>query len=74
MLGWIFNVQDYTLRLSAKKKKIFERLHNIKKVTTKTPRKVMEKHAGSFQHASFGIPGGADIFSPIQVALKGTSQ
>ena len=34
----------------------------------------MEKLAGSLQNASFGIPGGAGMFSPIQFALKGTSQ
>ena len=34
----------------------------------------MEKLAGRLQHASFGIPGGAGLFSPVQVALKGTRQ
>ena len=47
-------------------RKIIDRLHNIKRFTKKTPRKVKEKLAGSFQHASFIIPGGAGMFSPIQ--------
>ena len=75
ILGWIFNDQDYTLRLPAEKnRKILERLQNIKRFTTKTPGKVMEKLAGSLQNASFGIQEGAGLFSTIQVALKGTSQ
>ena len=40
----------------------------------KPPKKVMEKLAGSLHHALLVIPGGADLFSPIQVALKVTSQ
>ena len=34
----------------------------------------MEKLAGSLKHASFGIPGGTGLFSPMQVALEGTNQ
>ena len=34
----------------------------------------MEKLAGSLHHALLGIPGGAELLSPIQVALKVTSQ
>ena len=69
----IFHYQDYTLRLLAEKKlKILKRLQNIKRFTRKTPRKVMEKLAGSLQKASFRIPGGAGLFSSIKVALNGT--
>ena len=57
-----------------KNRKILERLQNIKRFTTKTPSKVMEKLAGSLHHALFGIPGGAGMFPPIQVELKGTRQ
>ena len=64
----------HTAPTSGKNLKILDRIQNIKMFTTKTPRKVMEKLAGSLQHASFGIPGGSGLFSPIQVALKGTSQ
>ena len=32
----------------------------------------MEKLSGNLQHASFGIPGGAGMLSPIHVALQGT--
>ena len=66
ILVWIFNDQDYTLRLPS--------LQNINSFTTKTPSKVMEKLAGSLQHASFGIPGMAGLFSPIKDVLKGTIQ
>ena len=34
----------------------------------------MEKLAGRLHHKLFGIPGGEEMFSPVQVALKGTSQ
>ena len=44
ILRWIFNGQDYTLRLPDDKiKKILERLHNIIKFTTKTPRTTQVK-------------------------------
>ena len=75
ILGWIFNFHDYILRLPADKiNKILGRIQNIKKFTTKKPRKVMEKLAGSLHQASFRIPGWAGNFSPIQVALKDTRQ
>ena len=52
ILGCIFNGRYYTQRLSADKIiKILKRLHNIKKFTTKTPRKFMENIADSLQHA-----------------------
>ena len=38
------------------------------------PRVATEKLAGSLQNASFGIPGGSGLFSPIQVMLKVTRQ
>ena len=34
----------------------------------------MEKLAGSLPYASSGIPEGTEMFSPIHVALMGTSQ
>ena len=75
IIVWIFNGQDHTLRLPEEKnRKILAWLQNIKRFTTKTLSKVMEKLAGSLHHASFGTPGGAGLFSPIQVAPKGTSQ
>ena len=61
---------DYQL---GKNRNILERLQNIKRFTTEKPRKVMEKLTGSLHHASFGISRRAEMFSPIQVALKGTS-
>ena len=64
----------HTAPTSKKNRKILDQLQNTKMFTTKTPRKVMEKLAGSLHHESVGIPGGAGMFSPIHVALKGTSQ
>ena len=55
-------------------KQILERLHSIKKLRTKTPIKILEKLSGSLQQEYLGIPGGAGLFSPPQVALAVTSQ
>ena len=64
----------HTAPSSGKINKILGRIQNIKKFTTKKPRKVMGKLAGNLRQASFRIPGWAGIFSPIQVALKDTRQ
>ena len=56
------------------KRKVLDRLQNIKTFTTKANRKFMEKLAGSLQHALFSIPEGGGLFLPIKVALKGTRQ
>ena len=70
--GQIFNGNDYTLRLPEEKnRKILDRIQNIKRFTTKTPRKVMEKLADSLQHISLDIPVGVGLFS---VTLQGTIQ
>ena len=55
----------HTAPTSRKIRKILDRLQNVKKFTTKTPGKFMEKLAGRLQHASFYIPGEAGLFSPI---------
>ena len=47
-----------------KHRKILKQLQNIRRFTTKTPRKVTEKLAGSLQHSLFGITGRAGMFSP----------
>ena len=64
----------HTAPTSGKNQKIIYWLQNIKKFTTKTTRKFMEKLSGSLQNASFRISGGSGLFSPIQVALKVTIQ
>ena len=70
LLGWIFNRKDYTISLPPDKcDKILRRLKNIKRFQRKIPQNLMEEVMGSCQDASFGIPGGAGLFSALQAAL-----
>lgn len=60
-----------TIRLPEKKTKaIREQLSSILKKKEVTLN-IFQKIAGKLQHASFGIPGGEGLFSPIQEAMKG---
>ena len=75
ILGWVVNGMDYTIQLPQDKvDKILNRLKKLKTFKKKIPRKLIYAIAGSLEHASFGIPGGAGLFSPIQQALKGSAQ
>ena len=75
ILGWTVNGQAYTIQLPPDKvDKIIHRLVKIQKFRRKIPRKALYKVAGSLEHASYGIPGGAGLFSPIQQGLKGSKQ
>lgn len=70
LLGWDFDGENMTIQLPPKKiKAICEQLKTILKkqnVTLNT----FQKLAGRLQHASFGIPGGNGLFSPIQAAMR----
>ena len=73
ILYWNFVGKNYTIQLPpAKCDKILHRLANIKKFKRKIPSNVLDKINGSLQHASFGIPGGSGLFSPVQMAMQGT--
>ena len=61
----------YTAPTSRKNRKILERLQNIKRFTTKTPRKFMDKLVGSLQKASFRIPGGGRAVSTYTGRAEG---
>ena len=75
ILGWTVNGAQFTIQLPADKvAKVLQRLTKIKKFKRKIPHKALDKLAGSLEHASFGIPGGAGLFSPIQQALVGNKQ
>ena len=45
----------------------------MKKFKRKILCKILDELIGSLQHASFGIPGGSECFSPVQMAMKGTN-
>ena len=71
ILGWDINGKDFTLQLPPKKCDDIIRL--IKKMS-KTKRPSLNKYqklAGKLQHASFGIPWGRSLFTPIQMAMAG---
>ena len=70
ILGWMINGRTYSITLPA------DRLHKIILQINKAKRKKqvplneMQKLAGKLQHASFAMPGGWGLFSPVQRALK----
>ena len=69
VLGWILDGENFTLQLPPPKcEKIRILTKNI--ITSKRiSLNKFQKLAGKLQHASFGIPGGAGLFSPIQRAM-----
>ena len=71
ILGWIFDGEEYTIQLPESKVKKIVAL--IKQVlhSKATPLKRFQELAGKIQHASFGIPGGRGLFSPIYAAMIG---
>ena len=73
VLGWLIDGATFTIQLPPTKcDKI---VHLIKKMTKRTTssRQRFQELAGKLQHASFGIPGGKGLFSPIYRAMQGTS-
>jgi hypothetical protein len=69
VLGWILNGQRGTLQLPIAKCQAIRLL--IRKIlkSKRISLNKFQKLAGKLQHASFGIPGGAGLFSPIQMAM-----
>ena len=72
ILGWIVDGAQFTIQLPPEKCHKIVRL--IKKLTKQnyTSLRRFQELAGKLQHASFGIPGGKGLFSPIYRALQGT--
>jgi hypothetical protein len=70
VLGWVLNGKTFTLHLPKSKCEAIRQL--INKITSKKRVSLnkFQKLAGKLQHASFGIPGGAGLFSPIQRAMS----
>jgi hypothetical protein len=74
ILGWIFDGVNYTIRLPSKKcNDIIVFIRKILKIKRPSLNKY-QKLAGKLQHASFGIPGGTGLFTPIQMAMSGNPQ
>ena len=73
ILGWIIDGRNYTIQLPPA---ICQKICNlIKKILKQDycPLKRFQELAGKLQHASLGIPGGAGLFSPIQMAMIGST-
>ena len=69
ILGWLIDGANFTLQLMPDKCEKICKL--IKKVSSKQfcALQKFQELAGKLQHASFGIPGGKRLFSPIFKAL-----
>jgi hypothetical protein len=71
ILGWDFDGLHYTISLpQSKAKKIEALLKGIIKRDASSLKRYQEM-AGKLQHATFGIPSGKGLFSPIYNAMKG---
>ena len=55
---------------ATKNGKIVKELDKVQRLNA-VPLNQMQKLAGKLQHASYAIPGGWGLFSPIQMAMKG---
>eukprot|EP00957_Ditylum_brightwellii_P149930 11418300-Ditylum_brightwellii.AAC.1 len=71
ILGWIFNDIHYTIQLPPEKCDKIVRLIETLLISTAAPLKSYQKLTGNLQHASYGIPGGAGLFSPLQMTMAG---
>ena len=71
ILGWIFDGKNYTVQLP--KEKATKYIDAIKDLLRKkqVTLKAFQKVTGKLQHAAIGIPGGAGLFSPFYIAMKG---
>ena len=74
ILGWLVNGANFTLQLMPEKCAKISKL--IKKVCKQShcPLQKFQELAGKLQHASFGIPGGKGLFSPIHAAMRTTTK
>lgn len=71
ILGWIIDGENFTIQLPPAK---CDKIGKLMKTVCKSKSCHLKKFqvlAGKLQHASYGIPGGAGLFSPIdQAAIK----
>ena len=70
-LGWLFDGIERTITLPAEKLTLISR--EIKAVYRKItiPLQRYQQLVGKLRHASFGIPTGKGLFTPLHAALKG---
>ena len=71
ILGWIVDGAAFTIQLPPSKcEKITKLIKKVKKMKACSLQTYQEV-AGKLQHASFAIPGGKDLLSPVHAALHG---
>ena len=71
VLGWMIDGVNYTIYLPKKKMDtIVKELSKIQRLKS-IPLNRFQKIAGKLQHASYAMPGGWGLFSPIQMAMRG---
>jgi hypothetical protein len=69
ILGWEFDGEGFTIQLPPSKcLAIIRDINKILELKRASLNKY-QKIAGKLQHASFGIPNGRSLFSPIQIAM-----
>ena len=71
ILGWLVDGANFTIQLMPEKCKKIAKL--IKDITKRkaVPLLAFQELAGKLQHASFAIPDGKSLFSPIHRAMQG---
>jgi hypothetical protein len=71
VLGWDLNGKNFTIQLPPTKcDAIVKQIKDILQLKRASLNK-FQKLAGKLQHASFGIPSGRALFSPIQYSMAG---
>ncbi len=70
ILGWLVDGLNFTIQLPPDKcKKIAQLITEMRK-SKSVPLQTFQELAGKLQHASFAIPGGKGLFSPIHRAMQ----
>ena len=73
ILGWLVDGAKFTIQLTPDKcKKISKQIKRICSFK-RCPLRMFQEIAGKLQHASYGIPGGKGMFSPLYRAMKGSN-
>jgi hypothetical protein len=70
ILGWDFNGKMYTIQLPPSKCQTIIVLIRKMQKSQRASLNKYQKLAGKLQHASFGLPHGRALFSPLQRAMK----
>eukprot|EP00957_Ditylum_brightwellii_P113183 8631418-Ditylum_brightwellii.AAC.1 len=72
ILDWTFNGQTFAIQLPKEKCDCILKLIKQVLVAEATPLKCYEELLGKLQHMSYGIPGRAGLFSPLQMGMRGS--